>query len=366
MGALAAGQSESGDIAGTMTSRARAAGAARIAAFVIWAAMSAYATAARAEPRTLVVLEYEIAADTEGCPDVEAFESNVKRQLGYDPFRPAADRRLAVRIARKESGFGGWIKWSDASGHWVGDRRLSSRHPECSEIAANVAFAVAVQIQLLAALAPTSPEPSPSTQNDNAPSPSTPQAGATPPAEPKEAATSAAPSPGGSAKERHGLRISAGLGPTLALGIAPHATGLGRIFVSGRIEPLSVELSVDGALPTDRVTGDGSGFSLTRFAAGAAACGHVGAFAACITGTLGRLAARGFGVDRPASPAGLFSQVGGRIVATHDLGDRYFVAARAEGLVMLSSWTVTLDDAAVWTTPRVGGLVGLDWGLHFF
>jgi hypothetical protein len=360
MGALAAGQSESGGITGARTCRARTA-AALTAAFVLWAVMSAYAGPARAEPGTFVALEYEIAPDTDGCPDVEEFQSSVKRQLGYDPFRRAADRRVAVQIARKESGFGGWIKWSDASGHWVGDRRLSSRHPECSEIAANVAFAVAVQIQLLAALAPTSPEPSP--KAENATSPSTQQAGAAPTTYPKAAASA---TPSRPARDRPGLRMSAGLGPSLALGIAPHPTALGRIFVSGRIDPLSVELSVDGALPTNRVASDGSGFSFTRFAAGAAACGHVRAFAACVTGTLGRLQASGLGVDRPASPAGLFSQVGGRIAGTHDLGDRYFVGARAEGLVMLSSWTVKLDDAAVWATPRIGGLIGVDVGLHFF
>lgn len=363
MGALAAGQSESGDIAGTRTRRARTA-AARNAALVIWVLMSAYAGPARAEPRTFVALEYEIAPDTDGCPDVEEFQSSVKRQLGYDPFRRAADRRVAVRIAGKESGFGGWIKWSDASGHWVGDRRLSSRHPECSEIAANVAFAVAVQIQLLAALAPTSPEPSPP-PTENAASASTPTREAST-ASNAESTAATSDTPLRPVRDRHGLRISAGLGPSLALGIAPHPTAIGRIFVSGRIDPLSVELAVDGALPTNRVASDGSGFSFTRFAAGAAACGHVGALAACVLGTLGRLQASGLGVDRPASPAGLFSQVGGRIAATHDLGDRYFVDARAEGLVMLTSWTVKLDDAAVWATPRIGGLIGVDVGLHFF
>jgi hypothetical protein len=33
---------------------------------------------------------------------------------------------------------------------------------------------------------------------------------------------------------------------------------------------------------------------------------------------------------------------------------------------MLSSWTVKLDDAVVWATPRVGGLIGVDVGVHFF
>jgi hypothetical protein len=58
--------------------------------------------------------------------------------------------------------------------------------------------------------------------------------------------------------------------------------------------------------------------------------------------------------------------LGVRIAATHDFGDRYFAGARLEGLVMLSPWTVTLNDTAAWTTPRVGGLIGLDFGMNFF
>jgi hypothetical protein len=148
--------------------------------------------------------------------------------------------------------------------------------------------------------------------------------------------------------------------------MAPKVTGLGRVFVSGRLAWFSLELAVDAALPTTHRQPDGSGFSLHRFAAGAAACGHIDAFAACLISTVGRLEADGLGVDRPASPAGLLSQLGGRIVARHDFGDRYFVGARAEALVILSSWAVTLNDTVAWTTPRVGGLLGLDLGVIFF
>ena len=68
----------------------------------------------------------------------------------------------------------------------------------------------------------------------------------------------------------------------------------------------------------------------------------------------------------PPSPAGLFSQAGARLAATHEFGGRYFAAVRVDALVMLSSCTVTLNQAAAWTTPRVGGLVGLDVGVRIF
>jgi len=321
--------------------------------------------AARAAPEVQVALEYEMAPDAGGgCPDAEEFQASVQRQLGYDPFRSISDRRVAVQIARKEAGFDGRIRWSDAGGRWVGERQLSSRRPECGAIAASLAFAVAVQIQLLATLAPEVPERAAPPTLPAAPPPAAraPDAGAIAVEQRGAAAGPPAPPPGPPATR---LALSVGLGPSLALGVGPGPTGLGRIFVSSRRGRLSLELAADAALRTTQHQADGSGFSLDRFAAGAAACGHVRALAACLTATVGRLEARGLGVDAPASPVGWFSQAGARIVATRDLGDRYFAAARVDGLVMLRSWDVTLNDAVAWTTPRVGALIGLDFGARF-
>jgi hypothetical protein len=313
---------------------------------------------AGAAPQTSVALEYEVAADTAGCPDAAQFRASVARQLGYDPFRspPASPtgKRVVVQIARTDPGFAGWIRWSDASGRWEGDRRLASRRSECTEIAASVAFAVAVQIQLLAALAPPAPALPPPPPVAAPPPPRAPDATAR-----LEPSPVAAPPPPG-----RRLELSVGLGPALALGTAPHPTGLGRLFASGRRAWFSLEIALDAALPSTQREATGGGFSLDRFAAGAAACGHARPLAACLTATVGLLRARGFGVDAPASPTGTFSQVGARLAATRDLGGGYFAALRADGLVMLAPYTVTLNQAAAWTTPRVGALIGVDLGAH--
>lgn len=364
-----------------------------VAALAAFAVVATCTGRARAAPPAFVVsLEYH-APESGECPEVEEFRASVARQLGYDAFRPTADRRVAVQISRKDGGFDSWVKWSDADGRWVGDRRLSSRSAECGEIAASTAFAVAVQIQLLATLAPSNPDgsaPSASpgtsassgvTSNGGATSNAnttnttgtSPARKSSPAPTPKPPATEVgAESPGSrpstlspsTSRARFGL--SAGLGPSLALGVGPHPTGIGRIFVSGRRDWFSLELAFDAALPTKRTEPDGSGFTLNRFAAALAACGHVDPFAACLSATVGRLGAHGFGVDVPASPGGWFTQLGVRIAARHDFGERFFVGVRADGLVMLSTWSVTLDENAVWTTPRVGGLIGADLGVNFF
>lgn len=321
-----------------------------------------------AAPQTFVTLEYEVDAEVSGCPAAAEFQSTIERQLGYDPFRPTAGRRVAVQIGRKGASFDGRIKWSDDRGRWVGDRRLTSRRQGCADIAASLAFSVAVQIQLIAALTPSTPEPPPAVQAPVArPAPA--PVSARPPLSlaqplPQVSATPPTPEPR-SVKRARPLKLSFGVGPSLALWLAPHPTGVGRIFASGRVSWISVELALDATLPATQREGDGSGFSLDRFAAGAALCGHASPFAACLTTTVGLLRARGLEVDAPASSSGLFSQLGARVGVAENLG-RYFVAARTDALVMLSSWTVRLNETAVWTTPRVGLVVGFDLGVHFF
>src|SRR5436190_10925813 len=79
----------------------------RVLALIVFAMMALSGGRARAAPRTIVALDYEIAPEADGCPDVEEFRASVEHQLGYDPFQSTADRRVAVRIARKGTGFDG-------------------------------------------------------------------------------------------------------------------------------------------------------------------------------------------------------------------------------------------------------------------
>jgi hypothetical protein len=345
---------------------------------VLWHLCAPTKAGARAAAQTFVALDYEIDIATGGdCPDVEEFRASVERQLGYDPFRPDAGKRVAVQINPKEPGLRGRIRWSDAGGHWAGDRRLSSGRSDCGGIAASLAFSVAVQIQLMAALAPAPaeasavpsapPEPAPTRAASPAPettattiAPRQPELGPPPPT-----MTAAARRPGSGPRPRR-LTLSVGLGPSIGLGVAPQTTGLGRLFVRGRAGWFSLELAGDAALPVTRSDPTGAGFSLDRFAASAAACGHARVFAGCVTSTVGRLQAHGFGVDQSAAPAGIFTQVGARILATHDVGGRYFASVRVDGLLMISRSTVALNDTTAWVTPRLGALFGLDFGAHFF
>lgn len=346
-------------------------GRTRLAAFwtvLACAAPSTFAGTAHAAPQVFVALEYQVVPGAPGCADVSAFQAAVRNQLGYDPFRPTAERQVAVQIARSDTGYEGRIQWT-AAGRAAGDRHLSTAHRECGEIVNNLAFALAVQIQLQAALAPVTPPltAAPRASPTSAPQPSTPlPPGAssrpvTPPVEVPPPPVSPAPP-----RAAHLLRLAVGFGPSLALALAPGPTATGRLFVNARLTRLSFELALDGAWPARRREPAGDGFSLNRFGAEGAVCGHVSAFAACATGALGLLEARGFGVDAPRTATGLTAQLGARLVAAHDLGPRLFVAARVEGMLMPYRWTVTLNDTATWTTPRVAAVLGADLGVRIF
>ena len=157
----------------------------------------------------MVRLEYQ-ADEQGGCVGEDELRRMVADQLGHDPFRPDADQRVAIRIAKTEVGFQGRIVWTEADGRPLGQRLLSSRSHDCHEIAANVAFAVALQLQLVERGA----------SNDAG---AAPDAGRTPPKTTgqidRAPVTSENPSPSAEGPARSGQRSPARL--ALAVGAGP-------------------------------------------------------------------------------------------------------------------------------------------------
>jgi hypothetical protein len=86
---------------------------------------------------------------------------------------------------------------------------------------------------------------------------------------------------------------------------------------------------------------------------------------ACALAMVGQIRDTGEGVVFPANDSGLLVQTGLRFAVTQMLGRRAHLTARAEGVASLTRGVVTLDSVPVWTTPRVAGLVGLDFGVRF-
>jgi len=156
-----------------------------------------------------------------------------------------------------------------------------------------------------------------------------------------------------------------GVGPVVAVGMAPEPAAALRVFVVARYRQSSAELAADGALPTTQHEPDGSGVAVTLLGSSAAVCGHVSVASACALGRIGWVQARGMGVDLPRTSWTRFGEVGMRLAASWDFG-RFVVALHIDGLVMLARWAVVLNDTIVWTVPRVGAMAGLDVALRFF
>ena len=82
-------------------------------------------------------------------------------------------------------------------------------------------------------------------------------------------------------------------------------------------------------------------------------------------GKVGRVHVEGRDIDVPASPWGTLFETGIRAAIRQPLGSRAYLEAHAEGLVKLATWTVYLDRAAIWSTPRLTETIGLDFGVLF-
>jgi len=310
------------------------------------------------------VVRLDYRADEEGkCVGEDELRRMVTDQLGHDPFSPDGDQRVTITIAKTEAGFRGRIVWTEPDGRQVGERNLVSRGRDCREIVANVAFAVALQLQLVERGAPN--DANPAAPSGGQTPPPTPEQPNRPPAIPERPNPPPEGSPGSAPPPPGRLVLAVGAGPAVGLGMTPGATAFGRLFVVARLRRVSGELAADAALPTTKHNPDGTGVDVDALGASAAGCGHVSIASACLLGRLGLIRARGSGLAVPRTSWGHFGEVGLRLAASSELG-RFIVSAHADGLVMLSQWNVELNDAVVWAVPRVGGVLGVDVALRFF
>jgi hypothetical protein len=310
---------------------------------------------------TVVRLQYQADAQS-GCVGEGDLRRMVTEQLGHDPFRPDADQRVAISIDRTDAGFHARIVWTEADGRQVGERVLSSRSRDCHEIAANVAFAVALQLQLLDRGAPNGAGDADAGADAEPPKP--PEETERPVVKPEAPPVSPNPAQPGPVEPTR-LSLAVGAGPAVGIGMAPEPNAVGRLFVIAGGRRFSAELAGDAALAATLRESDGSGIVVNTMGASAAGCGHMSVVSACLLGRLGWIRASGMGITMPKTSWGRFSEVGLRLAATRELG-RFMASVHADGLVMVAPWNVVFKDAVVWKVPRVGGMVGLDLAVRFF
>jgi hypothetical protein len=115
------------------------------------------ASPVQARREILVSLDYQTDPSLLACPGAVDFRKEIARQLGHDPFRERAPRRMVVRLYASGARMAGRVEWRDASDQWEGERTFSSRSESCAEMGRAMALATAIQIQLLASAGEDSP-----------------------------------------------------------------------------------------------------------------------------------------------------------------------------------------------------------------
>jgi len=323
--------------------------AALLAALTLMAARTGHARTVAATAQ----LDYAAAA---GCPTADEFESVVDGRLGYEAFRADAPDRVVVRIEWSGRALEGRLDWQHASGGAIGERTFPSRSGDCTELTRAMAFALAVQLQLMAATAMDDRPPPP------APPVVAPPVSPLPPPVIREVAPPPPPAPSSGGRGRW---VAVGAGAAAGLGLADAPVGLGRLFVTMGWTHVALELAGESTLPSTTRRADGAGFSQFQLLAGLAACGVHRWFSACAVGKAGQLRVQGQNVDVPGSATGLVVLAGVRLAGAHALGHRMYIVGRAEGLARLTRGTVTLDSMPVWHTPPLAALLGIDLAVRF-
>jgi hypothetical protein len=84
--------------------------------------------------RATVRLDYTRGPGAGQCPDREAVRAEVTRRLGFDPFSERGERALRCEIRADGPGLRAQIEVQDAEGRAAGQRVLTSRRTDCSDL----------------------------------------------------------------------------------------------------------------------------------------------------------------------------------------------------------------------------------------
>ena len=332
-------------------------------------------------------LDYATDPAVADCPTAAEFRAAVAHQLGRDPFRASASRRIIARVRRAGGRLEGRVEWRDASDQWEGERTFSSRDESCTHMVRGMAFATATQIQLLAEIdaaarsntaagagaagsanaeARTEARTDGRSQPTDA-APARPPAPPEPPAPPPKAETTTPVAPPSATVEVHGppttegesreplIAVEAGIGVIEDAGDAPGIVAPRIAVTVGRPSAFGLRLAASGFGPSAQVTRpEGSAqidrylvtLQLVRFFRS----GHLLQPFAAVGGGGQVVRARGFSTSAPTHDA---SAVSGLVAAGGGLG-----------IVLAARLSVIVEVEALLYRPEVTVQVGSSDAAH--
>ncbi|WP_438028657.1 hypothetical protein [Sorangium sp. So ce233] len=326
------------------------------------------AAEAHAAPEPPAVrLEFQRGPGAEGCPDEAFLGSEVARRLGADPFEDDAPRALTIHIAREGPELTASLALRDREGRTQWAHGFSTRSG-CEELLSGVALAIVAQLLGAPEQADSPPEPSPPSgaappYESSAPPPQARRAAPDPPRPTGAVEAPPRPEPPPAGPER--LRLEAGLGASLGLGITPGvATGMTLSFGVRRSD-WSIAVEGRGLISMDKVVA-GTPLGTAAVTATTLACYRGGLLFGCGLATLGavRFTLRDPWTMRPRSDT-LFG-FGARLGAEWPLSRRWSAQGYAEVAWIVNEAAllrVTHDSATPaplrWTSSPLGAAFGL-------
>lgn len=306
-----------------------------------------------------VTLEYDVPGQ---CAGPREFRATVKKRLGRDPFVEGSTNRVLVLVTALGGVLSGDILWRDDRGSSTGQQSFPSTSNHCAQLVDAMAFALAVQIQLLEteviekakSAGQDGSGSGPALQKRVAPSPATSSGDVQP------SIASNQPE-----RPRRPMAWFLGGGAALAVGMSPQVVPEGRFFAGLRFPAVAIELGLEASAPVILRRADGAGFSQWYLVSSAAGCALFEPWSACALLKLGTVQVSGRDIDVPNSAGAILAQAGLRLALSQRVTSQTFISVRGEGLVNLTRWSVTLDRIPVSSAPRFAYLAGLDFGVLF-
>jgi hypothetical protein len=282
------------------------------------------------------------------CADQSSFEAGVTRRLGYDPFQEPPRHAVVVRSEHRGGELVGTVVWSSPQGRAEGERSFRAPDGNCAELIDQMAFAVAVQLQLLDnqedAISDVPPPQTEQAQVPLRPPVRIDSHPAPPPAEPPRSAVS-----------WHGM---VGAGPGLGLGLLPAPSGFAGFYAALGTASTDLALGAEFSLPQTWRDHDGSGFRSNLTLVSLVPCYRTSPLLLCAVGRAGSLTVHGSGVDLPHDRSDVALWAGARAGIALSLASWLELRLHADALGAVRRYSVTLRGDAVWRTPPAAVTIG--------
>jgi hypothetical protein len=281
---------------------------------------------------------------TEACPDAAGLGEAVGARLGYDPFvTKGGDLRVRVRFAREGGGLSGKVEAFDPAGEPKGDKTISSKRGDCSEVAQAVTLTIAILLDPRTGLVkPPPPETKPE------PDPLAPEKPPEPPPPPPPAPVIVP-------------RVRAGVMGTVGALPGPSAALVASVGAAAKRVALDLEVRAD--LPREATSNDKS-VTAGLLLGALVPCLRGGLVEACVVVAAGALrgeASKG----SPSNETSFHLATGPRVGAVIPLSTMFALHAHGDVMVALTRTTLRVDGEEVWTTPLVSGLLGVALEVRF-